>query len=242
MLHWLECSHRSSSTFWTSTYSCITNRNKSLVLQPELYQSTVDPDRQILFLSSNLLRTCKLRTEPIALVNRTRCGCCVFARSTAWRRKSWPLPSTNSMWTRKSSRPGCLTRSLPATSVGPSCRPSWNTRSKTRSGVRKCVYAWMCVRAPATHNFRSVLSYALLANVCLLYLGRGRGPGRRDSQSDDCQKWGGVWPVHGQWFGDGLGLVQVLTCSANAATPHHLCIDSFSSSAYGPWPPSWRGT
>lgn len=147
----------------TSAYSSINNGKPTLILQP-LYSSELTFESlPIVFFLPDLPRTCRLRTEPTVSVNRMRCVCCASALSTVWRRKSWLLPSINWMWTRRSSRPACLTRSLPATSAGPSYRPSWNTRSKTRSGDRKCVYAWMCVRASATQNFKEC---AVLCSAC----------------------------------------------------------------------------
>lgn len=109
-----------------------------------------------------LCRTYRLKTEPIASASRTRCECCASAPSTAWKRKFWQLPSINWMWTRKSSRPACSIRNPPATSGGPSCRPSWSTRSKTRSGVKSL---WMCVPAPA-HLHPELLLLRLPTCVC----------------------------------------------------------------------------
>lgn len=80
-------------------------------------------------------RTCKLRTGPTALVSRMRCASFGSAPSTAWRRRFWRRPSTNWMLTRRSSRRACLTRSRRAVSVGPSYRPFWSTRNRTRSGL-----------------------------------------------------------------------------------------------------------
>lgn len=82
-------------------------------------------------------RTCRLRTEPIVLVSRTRFVFCASALSTAWRKRSWQRPNTNWTWTRRSSRPACLTRSLQAVNAGPSYRPFWSTRSRTRSGLEE---------------------------------------------------------------------------------------------------------
>ncbi len=87
-----------------------------------------------MFLNTFLVspRICRPRIAPIVSGSRTRCVCCVCAPWTAWRRRSWPLPNTSWTWTRRSSRPVCLTRSRPATSAELSCRPSWSTKSRMR--------------------------------------------------------------------------------------------------------------
>ncbi len=82
-------------------------------------------------------RICRPRTEPIVSASRMRCVCSASAPSTAWRRRSWQRPSTSWMWTRRSSRPACSTRSLQAMSAAPSYRPFWSTRSRTRSGLEE---------------------------------------------------------------------------------------------------------
>lgn len=68
-------------------------------------------------------RTFRPRIGLTASVSRTRCACSVSAPSTAWRKKSWQLPSTNSMWIRRSSRRACSTRNPQATSAVPSSKP-----------------------------------------------------------------------------------------------------------------------
>lgn len=77
-------------------------------------------------------RTCKPRTELTASASRTRFVCWDSAPWTAWRKRSWRPPSTSWMWIRRWSRRACSIRSLPATSAGLSCRPSWSMKRKTR--------------------------------------------------------------------------------------------------------------
>ena len=56
-----------------------------------------------------------------------------------------------------------------------------------------------CVCVHQRHNIlKSELSYALLANKCMLYSGGGWGARWWDGQPDDSQERGGVWSVHGK--------------------------------------------
>ncbi len=90
-------------------------------------------DAGLLMLS--VCRTSRRRIELTASVSRTRCGFCGSVLSTASRRRSWQPLNTSWTWTRRWSRPACSTRSHRVTSAERFCRPSWSTRSRTRSGV-----------------------------------------------------------------------------------------------------------
>ncbi len=111
-----------------------------------------------MFLNAFLVspRICRPRIAPIVSGSRTRCVCCVCAPWTAWRRRSWPLPNTSWTWTRRSSRPVCLTRSRPATSAELSCRPSWSTKSRMRYRHPFMMDNWR-VRSTAKVNIHSLL-------------------------------------------------------------------------------------
>ena len=57
-----------------------------------------------------LTRICRPRIAPIVSGRRTKCAFCVWWRSGRSKSEFWPPPGTNWTWTRKSSRPACLTR------------------------------------------------------------------------------------------------------------------------------------
>ncbi len=56
---------------------------------------------RIYYLINVCCRTFKLKIELIVSVRRMKCVCCVCVQWTVWRRRSWLLLDTNSMWMRR---------------------------------------------------------------------------------------------------------------------------------------------